>query len=64
MCTSITTSGRMDAMIFGGGLCGVGAALALAAEGQKVSIIERRASLAWEATAAFQCELASSAGEQ
>ena len=54
----------MDAMIFGGGLCGVGAALALAAEGQKVSIIERRASLAWEATAAFQCELASSAGEQ
>ena len=53
---STTSSNRpgleeVDVAIFGGGLCGLGAAFAVAAEGKKVLIVERRASLAWEATA-------------
>lgn len=48
-------SGKPDVLIIGGGLCGVGAAFTLVGQGKKVMIVERRASLAWEVTAAFQC---------
>ena len=51
---------KVDVAILGGGLCGVGAAFALAAEGKRVLLIERRASFAWETTVALQCELAAS----
>ena len=56
-----------DVAIFGGGYCGVAAALTAAAEGRKVLLIERRSTLGWETTWAFQCSLPeseSSTGER
>ncbi len=56
-----------DVAIFGGGFCGVGAALSAAAEGRRVLLIERRSTLGWETTWAFQCSLPeseSSTGER
>ncbi len=46
-----------DLVVLGGGLCGIGAALAAAAEGRDVLLVERRAALAWELTSAFHAEL-------
>lgn len=45
-----------DVVVTGGGLCGVGTALALADAGKKVLIVERRPALGWEVTSAFHCE--------
>ena len=46
-----------DAVIFGGGFCGLGAALELRAAGRSVLIVEPRASIGWEATWAYNLEL-------
>jgi hypothetical protein len=46
-----------DAVIFGGGFCGLGAALELSAAGRSVLIVEPRASIGWEATWAYNLEL-------
>ena len=44
-----------DAAVFGGGLCGVSAALNLAGRGRKVILVERRPQPGWEVTSAFEC---------
>jgi len=49
-----------DAVILGGGLCGIGAGLAMAGSGKKVLIVERRSSTGWEVTSAFNCTLEAS----
>lgn len=47
-----------DTAIFGGGFCGLGAAYELAAVGRSVLIVEPRSSVGWEATWAYNLELA------
>jgi hypothetical protein len=44
-----------DVVVLGGGMCGLGAALTLAAVGRAVLLVERRQTLGWEATCAFDC---------
>ncbi|MFA6101301.1 MAG: FAD-dependent oxidoreductase [Victivallaceae bacterium] len=46
-----------DAVIFGGGFCGLGAAFELSAAGRSVLIVEPRSSAGWEATWAYNLEL-------
>ena len=45
-----------DVAVFGGGLCGIGTALALSGKGKKIIIVERRPQIGWEITSAFVCE--------
>ena len=47
---------KYDIAVLGGGMCGAGAALALAERGKSVLLVERRAFLGWEVVSAFHCE--------
>jgi len=50
-------SRKVDVVILGGGMCGIGAGVTLINKGKKVLLVERRSVLGWEATSAFQCRL-------
>ena len=46
-----------EVAVIGGGLCGVAAALSVAEQGRRVLLVEKRASLGWEITSAFELDL-------
>ena len=46
-----------EVAVIGGGLSGVTAALSLAEQGREVLLVEKRASLGWEITSAFELDL-------
>ena len=46
-----------EIVVIGGGLCGVASALSVAEQGRRVLLVEKRASLGWEITSAFELDL-------
>lgn len=46
-----------EVVVIGGGLSGITAALSVAEHGRKVLLVEKRASLGWEITSAFELDL-------
>ncbi len=58
MNTSLPYDKIYDAVIFGAGYTGLGAALELSASGKDVLLVDYRASVAWESSFAYNAELA------